>query len=246
LLSVFVRHTFLPPSTDFVPPSVAALRALIEQRFPDATPVTHRITERVATGIDELDRVLPNGGLPRGHLSVWAPRGGSTALLRATCDATLARGERATWIDAQQTIAGAFWTAESPLLVRPQSRVHALRAAEELLRCGGFALVVLSGVEPHGTENVRLTRAAREGGTALVSLTTSASVASLRLTSRLTHYEWRRSAFGDPAEVDQATVRVTARAAGWSAHTEFALEVKHHELRLSLESELADRRGLRR
>ena len=83
--------------------SVAALRALIQQRFPDATPVTGvpggaRTTEEVATGIAELDKVLPNGGLPRGRLSVWAPHGGSTAILRAACRSVVSAGERAAWI----------------------------------------------------------------------------------------------------------------------------------------------------
>ena len=76
--------------------SVAALRALIQQRFPDATPLVGgtQTTEQVATGIRALDQVLPNGGLPRGRLSVWAPFGGSTAILRAACHAVVANGER--------------------------------------------------------------------------------------------------------------------------------------------------------
>ncbi len=226
--------------------SLAALRALIEQRFPDATPLVEReTTEHVSTGIAPLDQVLPHGGLPRGRLSVWAPRGGSTAILRAACHTVVAHSERAAWIDGDNTIAGAFW-ADGPYLVRPKSRLHALRAAEELLRSGGFSLLILAGCEPQGTETVRLGRAAREGGTALVSVGTAASMASLRLTSRLLRYRWRRTPFGDPAEAQDATVRIDARTVGWSAHTEFTLPVMHHELRLSLESELADRRGLPR
>jgi hypothetical protein len=227
--------------------SVAALRALIQQRFPDATPLTGgaQTTEQVATGISALDKVLPNGGLPRARLSVWAPFGGATAILRTACQSVVLAGERSAWIDGDNTMTGAFWD-DGPLLVRPTSRVHALRAAEELLRSGGFSLLVLAGAEPHGTEVVRLTRAAREGGAALVTLGTSASMASLRLTSRLMRYRWRRTPFGDPACAEDATVRVHARAVGWTAHTDFSMRVMHHELRLSLESELADRRGLPR
>jgi hypothetical protein len=227
--------------------SVAALRALIQQRFPDATPLTGgaQTTEHVATGIGALDKVLPNGGLPRGRLSVWAPQGGATAILRAACHSIVAGGERSAWIDGDNTVAGAFW-GEGPYLIRPKSRVHALRAAEELLRSGGFSLMVIAGAEPQGTEMVRLTRSAREGGTALIAMGTSASMASLRLTSKLVRYRWRRTPFGDPAEAQDATVRVSARAVGWNAHVEFPLPVTHHELRLSLESELADRRGLPR
>ena len=228
--------------------SVAALRALIQQRFPDATPLTGgaQTTEQVATGIGALDQVLPNGGLPRGRLSVWAPHGGATAILRAACHSVVADGERSAWIDGDNTVAGAFWNDGRPYLVRPKSRIHALRAAEELLRSGGFSLLVLAGTEPQGTETVRLTRAAREGGTALVAIGTAASMASLRLTSQLLRYRWRRTPFGDPADAQDVTVRVHARAVGWNAHTDFPIPVMHHELRLSLESELADRRGLPR
>ena len=227
--------------------SVAALRALIQQRFPDATPLTGgaQTTEQVATGIAALDQVLPNGGLPRGRLSVWAPHGGATAILRAACHAVVATGERSAWIDGDNTVAGAFW-GDGPYLVRPKSRLHALRAAEELLRSGGFSLLVLAGTEPQGTETVRLTRAAREGGTALVTIGTSASMASLRLTSRLLHYRWRRTPFGDPARRRRRHgARRRARRRVERAH-DFPIPVMHHELRLSLESELADRRGLPR
>ena len=242
--------------------SVAALRALIQQRFPDAAPLAGgaQTAEQVATGIDALDKVLPNGGFPRGRLSVWAPQGGATAILRASCDSVVANGERAAWIDGDNTVAGAFWTQvayvsgvgsvgtsdEGLYLVRPKSRIHALRAAEELLRSGGFSLLVLAGTEPQGTETVRLIRSAREGGAALVAIGDSASMASLRLTSRLMRYRWRRTPFGDPAEAQEATVKVHARSVGWNAHTELLIPVLHHELRLSLESELADRRGLPR
>ena len=205
--------------------SIAALRALIQQRFPDATPLTggSQTTEQVATGIGALDKVLPNGGLPRARLSVWAPQGGATAILRAACYSVVANGERSAWIDGDNTVAGVFWPDDRGLyLIRPKSRIHALRAAEELLRSGG------------------------EGGTALVTVGSSASMASLRLTSRLLRYRWRRSPFGDPAEAQEVTVRVDAKAIVWSAHVVFPIPVTQHELRLSLESELADRRGLPR
>ena len=55
--------------------SIAALRELIEQRFPDATPANWRAAEPVATGVGPLDRILPGGGLPRGQLTVWTPQG---------------------------------------------------------------------------------------------------------------------------------------------------------------------------
>lgn len=224
------------------------LRKLLEGRFPDAVPVTYRTAGAVATGLDELDRVLPGGGLPRGRLAAWVPGGGATAVLQAACLAAVGRGERAAWVDGGGLVAGEFWRA-GPLLVRPpvgdgRGRA-ALAAAEELLRSGGFALVVLSGVEAVGTEAVRLARAAREGGSALVMMTAGVPVAALRLRSRIAPdgYRWRRGPFGEPAEVEAVQLQVQAAAMGWSARTELVLPVARHDLRLSLDPGLADRRG---
>src|SRR5688500_12489316 len=122
----------------------AALRALIEHRFPDATPVTHRTAEPVATGIEVLDEILPGRGLPRGRLTVWMPQGGASAVLRAACHTTVAAGERAVWIDGLGTVAGPFWE-EGPILVRPRTRKHGLRGAEERRRSGGCGRVWMAG-----------------------------------------------------------------------------------------------------
>lgn len=224
----------------------AAVRALIENQFPDAIPVIHRTAEPVATGIDVLDAILPGRGLPRGRLTVWMPQGGATAVLRAACHTTVAQGERAVWIDGLGTVAGPFWE-EGPILVRPRNRKHGLRGAEELLRCGGFALVVIAGIEPEGTETVRLSRAAREGGGALVTLTTHASMASLRMTSQILRdtYRWRKTPFGDPAEAQDVMIRVRARSLGWNRSAEFAVPVVPYDLRMSLDAGLVDRRGIR-
>ncbi len=229
-----------------MPASVAALRALVEQRFPDALPITHRTTA-VATGLAPLDRILPSGGLPRGRLSAWTSHGGASAILRAACLTTIVAGERATWIDGLGAVAGAFWQ-DGPMLLRPKSPAHALRATEEVLRSGGFSLVVLSGVEPGKTETVRLTRAAREGGAALVTLAQETPMASLRLTSRfLPHgYRWHRDPFGGPAMAHLAVVRVRAQAPGWNAQADLTIPILYDELRLSLEPSLVDRRGVRR
>lgn len=221
------------------------LRSLLEQRFPDATPVTHRTAEPVVTGVQQLDAILPGGGLPRGRLSVWLPRGGATSVLRAACHTTVANGERAAWIDALGTIAGEFWE-EGPILVRPANRLNSLRCAEELLRCGGFAMLVLSGAQPEGTEMVRLSRAAREGGSAFVALTPHTSMASLRLTSRILpqSYRWRKTPFGDPAEARSALVRVRAYALGWNRETEISVPVLSFDQRTALEAGVKDRRGV--
>src|SRR5437764_1049074 len=115
----------------------AAIRALIEHRFPDATPVTHRTAEPVATGVEALDAILPGYGLPRGRLTVWMPQGGATAVLRAACNTTVAQGERAVWIDGLCTMAGPFWE-EGPVLFRPRNRKHGLRGDEEFATQNGL------------------------------------------------------------------------------------------------------------
>jgi hypothetical protein len=226
---------------------VAALRKLLEQRFPDAVPVTHRTAGGVATGISALDRVLPGGGLPRGRLVAWAPGGGTTAVLRSACHTATTRGERAAWIDAAGVVTGDAWRSRVALF-RPPGERAALECVEELARSGGFALVVLAGAPAGETERVRLSRAAREGGGTLVLLEADGFMASLRLASRIRPegYRWRLDPFGDPAEVEAVTVRVRVAALGWSREAEFSLPVVGHELRLSLEPSLGDRRGAAR
>lgn len=144
--------------------------------------------------------------------------------------------------------ASAGGSGPAPLVLRPEGGRAALECAEELLRSGGFGLVVLSGAEAVGTEAVRLSRAVREGGGAFVVMTGGASVAALRLRSRISPegYRWRRDPFGDPAEVESVRVEARVWGMGLSKRTEFLLPVVHHELRLSLDSELADRRGVGR
>ena len=222
------------------------LRELLDLKFPDAAPLERHRTEVVATGIGELDGIFPSGGFPRGRLSVWVPGGGATAVLRSACRSTVAGGERALWIDGGGTMAGAFWDA-GPVLLRPKSRLHALRAAESLLRSGGFAVVVLAGADPEGTENVRLSRAAHEGGGACIALTANAATSALRASSSIRPhgYVWRRDPHGDAAAVDAATLDVRISSLGWNRRARIVLPVRRDELRLALPVDLPDRRGVR-
>jgi hypothetical protein len=227
--------------------SLAALRALIEQKFPNATPVARRTVRPVATGIPELDRALPHGGFPLGKLSLCEPGGGATSVLRAACDATIAAGHRAAWIDAAGVVAGVSWTG-GPLLVRPRGDAQAVAAADLLLRCGGFRLVVLALAAPSGlgdAPTTRLVRAAHEGGGAFAVLAAGGNLAALRLATRIApdSYRWHASPFGDPAEARDVRVTAEVRALGWHRRVTFTLPVESHELRLSLEPGLADRRG---
>ena len=86
------------------------------------------------------------------------------------------------------------------------------------------------------------------GRGAFVAITPHPSLAKLRMESKiLPHsYQWRRGPFNDPVDVQTATIRVRARAAGWNASADITVPVTPHDVRLSLEPGLADRRGLPR
>jgi len=90
------------------------LRRLLEGRFPDAVPVTYRTAGAVATGLGELDRVLPGGGLPRGRLAAWVPGGGATAVLQAACLEAVRRGGRAAWGGGAGVGGGGVWGGGGP------------------------------------------------------------------------------------------------------------------------------------
>lgn len=224
---------------------VLQLKQALEQRFPNAQPVAYRTAGALATGISALDNFLPAGGLPRGRLSLWLPGGGATALLFAAAQSVAERGERAAWIDGAGTISGDAWRP-GVLLLKPEAELEALVCAEELLRSGGFGLVILSGAgRAFAQEDVRLSRAVREGGGAFVVLGTTSSVAHLRITSRIAPdaYHWRKDPFGEPAEVVAVRVQVEAQAMGWSGHASVSLPVTTHAYRTAAERELVDRRG---
>jgi len=223
--------------------SVDELRSELGRRYPDAQPLAYRTAAAVSTGIGRLDALLPNGGLPRGRLTVWKPGGGATAVLRSACRSVVGRGERAAWIDPAGLVQGDFWTA-GPLLVRPDGEAEALECAEELARCAGFGLVVLGSGRMMGTLGVRLGRAVRAGGGALVAMSTDTAQAQLRIASHLVaDWRWRRDPFGEPVEPETVSVRIDAASLGWSGHTQFRLPVLGYRGRLALDPDLVDRRG---
>jgi hypothetical protein len=227
---------------------VLELRQAIAERFPGAVPLRYHTAPAVSTGIAALDRILPGGGFPRGQLVLWAPGGGATAVLRGASVAVCESGERSAWVDGAGRVLGESWPA-GPLLVRPGGERAALACAEELLRSGGFGLVVLGGAErAAGREAVRLTRAAREGGGAFVMVGEASDTAHLRVRSRMPPdgYRWRRGPFGERSEVEAVTIEVEASALGWSGRTRFVLPVLGHRGRVALDPLLVDRRGVRK
>lgn len=226
------------------PARIHALRSLLVERFPDAVLLPERSAPPLATGFSPLDQILPNGGLPRGRMVVWQSKtGGATAILRAACQGVVNRGERVAWIDGARTI-GPDWI-DGPLVVRPENQSLALRAAEILLRSGGFALVILSGIDPDQSSMLRLSRMVHEGQGAFVAVTDRGLTASIRLSSRflVDRFGWSVGPFGDIAAVNSVTIEVIVKASGWSERATFSLPARTHDLRLSLEPGLADRRG---
>lgn len=222
----------------------AAVRDLLRERFPDAVPLPERAVPALDTGLTLLDQLLPSGGLPRARVVVWRSEGGgATALLRSAAGSLVERGERVAWVDGRRSL-GAGWL-DGPLVVRPSSPDLALTSAEILLRSGGFALVVLTGVEPDQHAMLRLSRMVHEGGGAFVAVTSRTLTASLRLASRFVvdRFRWTTGPFGNIAAVEAAALEVSATAPGWSRATLLSLPALTHDLRLALDPLLADRRG---
>lgn len=236
-----------------LPAEVLELRRQLEARFPDAQPVRSGTTGAVATGIGALDAAMPAGGLPRGRVTLWRPGGGATAVLRSACEAVIAGGERAAWVDGAGVVSGAYWSVATdrgrPLLFRPRPSESSW-CAEELLRSGGFTLVVLmgGGAGLGDGEGIRLGRAAREGGAAFVAVACGAPVSHLRARSvfELSGFRWRRGPFGEPVSLESVTVRARLESMGLDRRVRFHLPVEHHDVRLSLEPRLVDRRGVGR
>jgi len=231
---------------------IAALRELLVERFPGAVPVQAPHSPTLPTGVPALDRILPNGGLPRGRLTLWSPGGGATAILRSACSAVVAQGERAVWIEAGGSSSGADALAVegwSPgvFVLRPSSEHFGLECAEELSRIPGFGLVVLSLGHLGRVESVRLSRAVREGGGALVLYSAGGLGAPLRLSSHFLpdRTRWCPGPLGGPAELESVTLRVDVEGLGVSSWTEIDIPVVEYEVRLSLEPRLVDRRGAR-
>ena len=224
-----------------------ALRDQLARRFPGTLPLAHATAPVAETAVAEVDAILPGGGLPRGRITVWEPGAGARAVLRSALGAGVARGERCVWIDARGTAGDEVWRAGS-ILARPEGPLQALECAEELARSGAFSLVVLSGASSAEGSRVRLSRAAREGGCALVELGSDGFMAGLRLSSRIlpSGVRWLADAWGEWIDIEAVPVRVRASALGWNRETTLLLPLSGDLSRLSLEPALADRRGAAR
>ncbi len=159
--------------------SRAEVLAELRKVAPPATQLRRARPERVAaTGIHAVDEALA-GGWPKGRLSELSGRrsSGRTALAVATLAAATRRGEAVALVDVDGMLdardaARAGIDLGLLLWVRARDGATGVRAADLLLRAGGFGVVVLDVGEaaPRLPDAawLRLGRAAEGANAALV------------------------------------------------------------------------------
>jgi hypothetical protein len=164
------------------PESLAALRLLLAERFPQAAP---RPAAVLPTGVAAIDDVA-GGGLPVGGITevvALAPSSGGQLLISSLLAATRARRMRAVLVDARDAFDP---QSHEPLLlqhliwVRCRTLDEAMHAADILVRDANMALVMvdLRGLEWRALRGVpattwyRLQRVLERTDMALVVLTT--------------------------------------------------------------------------
>src|SRR5690349_4374359 len=126
------------------PRSLPALRQLLRERFPSATPGA---AEPLATGVPAIDEAT--GGLPRPALTEFtcaAPSCGSSLLLGALLAATRTAALRLALVDADDAFDPDSWEPdllEHLLWVRARDAHEALAVADLLARDANLGVVVL-------------------------------------------------------------------------------------------------------
>jgi hypothetical protein len=225
-----LRALFLPNSRNVTHPS--DLKRLLATRFPESAAMRPR--QYLPTGLPSLDDALSGGGLAVGEISEWTGAGGS-AVAAAIAWHVVQSGQACVWVDAGGRL------AQSPpagLLVRTVEGHEGAGAAEILAGCGAFALVVVSGAVLNAAECARIALAARSGRTAVLCVGRAAARCSLRVVS------WLDIELGPGGVFTSAvTIRVSIRSGGTEQTLHIPAITASHALRISLESDLADRRG---
>jgi RecA/RadA recombinase len=185
-------------------PSAAALLDQLgrpgDVRLGSAHP---ELAARLSTGLAALDAVL-DGGLPRGRISELAggPSAGRTGIACAIAAHATWAGETIGWVDPEDALdaeaaAAAGVALARTLWVRPRGTADAVRAAEILLRAGGFGLVVLDlGAQPGRTATAtwaRLGQAAERTRSTLLVLApvrAAGGAATVGLEVAARHVRW--------------------------------------------------------
>ena len=172
------------------PRSLPALRQLLHERFPRATPGA---AEPLATGVPAIDEAT--GGLPRPALTEFtcaAPSCGSSLLLGALLAATRAAALRLALVDADDAFDPDSWEPdllEHLFWVRARGVPEALAAADLLVRDANLGVVVLDlrHAAPAALRRIpstswyRLQRAIESSTLAIAVLTPVALVPSARV-----------------------------------------------------------------
>ena len=213
------------------PESLAALRLLLAERFPQAAP---RPAATLPTGVAAIDEA-GDGGLPLGGITevvALAPSTGGQLLISRLLAATRRRRMRAALVDALDAFDPQ--SHEPPLLqhlvwVRCRTLDEAMHAADLLVRDANLALVMLDlrGVAGRALRGVpattwyRLQRALERTDQALVVFTPAALVGSAGLRLGLAG-PWPLAALagaraglaaGLPAAVQRSRARAERRSA---------------------------------
>ena len=162
-------------------PSLATLKQQLAEVLAAGRPEAPGL----GTGVSALDEALEGRGIPRGRLTevVGAAGSGKTTLLRRLVAEAVEKRLWVAYVDAARTLAPRDWAhlggrgGRDALgsafggvwMVRPLDPARGAWCADVLLRSGAFALVVLDGAPPLARAvAVRLTRLARDTGSALV------------------------------------------------------------------------------
>jgi len=140
-------------------------------------------TQRVCTGVEVFDDLV--GGLPQpGLVEIHGPPGsGRTRLALALAERFTAEGRLVAWVDLDCTlyppaVSDLEVVLRRLLVVRPplaSGGERAMWATEQLLRCGCFPLVVVSGDVPPNHAGHRWVHAAEAGGCTCLVIGTHAS-----------------------------------------------------------------------
>jgi hypothetical protein len=149
-----------------------ALIAILRRRFGDqaaqrgSATRAPRPADVIPTGFAALDRALPNGGIPRGHITelLTAPTAGATTLALHVIAHAQALGVLACYLDLGATFAAAYAAncgvdLSALLLARPQTATETVETIAALItsECVGVLLVdalpqLLAA--PQGTANL--------------------------------------------------------------------------------------------
>ena len=147
---------------------IAELRRQLHQHFPRSQTTSRPRRGRLSvlegpwsTGIDEVDQLLPEGGIPRGRISEFTgPASSGKLALALGCVASATQaGQAVAWIDLSNSLfppsaVGRGVVLERLLVIRPGCLRKALIAADLLLRGRAFGLVVLDwGLDVPGVES---------------------------------------------------------------------------------------------